>query len=96
MGASFPLEAFGEFLLRDFDRNCAIQPGVAGLIHLAHAACADSCPDLVRAKTSSSRERHKLLADSIPEGQMHKAHQRAWPNTRLLVLLGFVADDAKC
>jgi hypothetical protein len=27
---------------------------------------------------------------------MHKAHQRAWRNTRLLNLFGIVADDAKC
>jgi hypothetical protein len=37
--------------------------------YFAHATRADSCRDLVRAKTSSSRERHNLLADSIPEGQ---------------------------
>jgi hypothetical protein len=40
-GPRFALESLGEFLLRYFDRHRAIQPCVAGLIHLAHSSRAD-------------------------------------------------------
>ena len=40
-GAGFPIEALGEPFLRHLDRNQAVQPRVARLVHFAHAALAD-------------------------------------------------------
>ena len=40
-GARFALEAFGELLLGDLDGDDAVEPRVARLPHLAHAARAD-------------------------------------------------------
>src|SRR5215467_3198537 len=43
----FPLEALRKLLLGDFDRDGAIKPCIAGLVHLAHAAFAQRRQDLV-------------------------------------------------
>jgi hypothetical protein len=45
--ARFPLEALGELGGGNFDRNGALQPRIARLVHLAHAAFADGRKDLM-------------------------------------------------
>src|SRR6516165_864440 len=50
----FPLEALRKLLLGDFDRDGAIKPRVAGLVHLAHPASADGREDLVGAEFVAS------------------------------------------
>ena len=42
-------KALAESLVRDLDRHDAIEPCVAGTIHLAHAADADRSSNLIRA-----------------------------------------------
>src|SRR5262249_42185889 len=43
-----------------FDRNCAVQACVAGLVDFAHATRADSGEDFIRAELCARRERHVL------------------------------------
>jgi hypothetical protein len=57
-GACFPLETFREFLLRDFDRNHAIQSSITRLVHLAHPASANGREDLVGAEFVACGKRH--------------------------------------
>src|SRR5437016_3975825 len=58
-GASFALEAFGELQLGGLDGDDAIQPRIAGLVHLSHASGADLRNDLVGAKFVTYRKRHR-------------------------------------
>ena len=46
--AGLVLEAVGELLLRDFDRDGAMQPRVKGFVNLSHATGAHGREDLVR------------------------------------------------
>ena len=61
-GLRFPLEplttlgAGGEVRRQDFYRDRAIEPRVARLVHLAHAARADRGDDLVRAEPGCRRK----------------------------------------
>jgi hypothetical protein len=56
-GACFALEAFARVRIgshvrrQHFDRHCAIKPGVAGLVHLSHAARAAAGQQLIRTHT---------------------------------------------
>ncbi len=59
-GASFAFEAFGESFGHDFDGDGAIETGVAGFVHLAHAAGADERDDFVRSQTGSRVEHRRL------------------------------------
>ena len=45
-GASLTLEAFAK-LRRGDNRNVALQPGIAGTMHYAHAACAERRKDFI-------------------------------------------------
>jgi hypothetical protein len=45
-GASLTLEALAK-LRRGDNRNVALQPGIAGTMHSAHAACAERRMDFV-------------------------------------------------
>ncbi len=49
-------EALLEGFLRDLDRDGPLQPGVAGLVHLAHPARAHGAHDLVGTKACSGRD----------------------------------------
>jgi hypothetical protein len=49
-GAGLPLEALIEFGPGSLDRDNAVEPRVAGLVHLTHAPGADGREDLVRAE----------------------------------------------
>ena len=49
-GARLALEAIAEPIVDDLDRHRAAQSCVAGLVHLSHAARAEQCFYLVRAK----------------------------------------------
>ena len=51
-------EALLELLLRDLDRDRPLEPRVAGLVHVAHAARAERAHDLVRAEPSSGGMGH--------------------------------------
>jgi len=51
----FLFEAFGEFRFGNFEHDVAIEPRIAGFIHLSHAACADQRDDLVGAEFGSGR-----------------------------------------
>jgi hypothetical protein len=46
-GAGFTFEALGELLLRNFEGNRAVEPGVAGALHFAHPSSAEQAEDLV-------------------------------------------------
>jgi len=62
-------ESFGvprQSVRQDFDRDVAAKLRVLGAIHVAHSARANRGQDLIWTQTSSSRERHGALADSIP------------------------------
>ena len=60
--AGFTIEAFAELpigrerLRNDFDRDRAIEPRVAGFVHLAHAAGPEGGDDLVRAEAGAGSE----------------------------------------
>src|SRR5580704_11361016 len=56
--ACFASEALGELRFGHFDCDIPIQPGIVGLIHLAHAARADGREDLVRPELCARGERH--------------------------------------
>ena len=43
----------------DLDGDGAVEAGVAGLVHLTHAALADLGGDLVRAERGAGLERHR-------------------------------------
>jgi hypothetical protein len=58
-GPRFAFESLGELLLRYFNRHRAIQPCIAGLIHLAYPSRADECEDFAltaRKAGTSARE----------------------------------------
>ena len=63
--AGFAIEALaelrvgGEGVGENLDRDRAIEPRVAGFVHLAHPAGADERQDLVRAEASAGVERHQ-------------------------------------
>jgi hypothetical protein len=42
-----------------FDGDCAIEPGIAGAIHLAHAAAAEAFVDFVRTEARPGGHRHR-------------------------------------
>jgi serine/threonine protein kinase len=54
----FALEALAELLVSHFDGDCAIEAGVAGFVHLAHAASADGGKDFVRTQAGTGGQRH--------------------------------------
>ena len=58
-----PSEAFRvvrEGLGQHFDRDVTVEPGVAGAVDLAHAACAEEREDLIRAERRAGCERHRV------------------------------------
>ena len=63
-GTRLTLEALAELRIggervgQDLDRDGAVEPRVAGLVHLAHAAGAERRDDLVRAETGTRCEGH--------------------------------------
>ena len=67
-GARFALEALaelgigGECVGQDLDRDDAIEPRVARLVDLAHAAGADEREDFVGAEAGAGGQSHGLLA----------------------------------
>ena len=76
-GAGFAIEAFGEALVRDFDRNVPSEPRVEGAIHLAHSAFAQLGLDLVRTEFVAGRKRHALAAI---RAQVSRAWSRGEPS----------------
>ena len=52
-------EAFGENL----ERDVAIQPGVVGLIHLAHPASADLHAEHIHAEPDAGRQHHETCVE---------------------------------
>jgi len=48
----------GELRWENFDRDGALQPRVAGAVHLSHPACAERRGDFIRAKLCTWGERH--------------------------------------
>lgn len=58
-GAAFTLEALGKLFAGSFDRNFAVEAGVAGLVDFAHAARADARKDFVGSKTVAGGQRHR-------------------------------------
>jgi flagellar biosynthesis regulator FlbT len=67
----FPLEPgetiviAGKKIRQDFDRDVALELGVAGAIDLAHATRAQGAQDFVRSESSASGERHEDGPDYI-------------------------------
>jgi hypothetical protein len=57
-GFRFPLEPLAELGLGNFDRHIAIQPGIPGAIHFAHAPGADRSQDFVRAEFVAGLQVH--------------------------------------
>jgi hypothetical protein len=57
-GAGFPLESFTEARRRNFDRHVPPETGIAGLVHLAHAALADGRDDFIRTESITWLEWH--------------------------------------
>ena len=57
-GAGFAFKAVGELLRRDFDGDVAIEPRIAGLPYLAHAAFAEGRDDLIGAEAVCGGEGH--------------------------------------
>ena len=53
--ASFPLESLAELLGRDLHSHLAVQTGIAGAIHLTHAALANRRQDFVGPSFSPTR-----------------------------------------
>ena len=47
-----------DMLGQDFDGDRAVQAGVAGFVHLTHAAFAECGDDLIRTKPNAGGERH--------------------------------------
>ena len=56
--ASKPIGIEDEGLGQDFQRDAAVQRGVAGAIDLSHPACANGREDFVRAEADAGSERH--------------------------------------
>src|ERR1700694_5614477 len=56
--AGHALGVAGKRLGQNLQRNIALQLGVAGAVHLAHAAGTDGREDLVRAKSRTHCQRH--------------------------------------
>src|SRR5262245_20857511 len=48
----------GERFSQDLDRHIAIEPRIAGAIHLAHAAGPERADDLVLTEAGAGRQRH--------------------------------------
>ena len=57
-GARLALETVAETLRGDLDRDLALQPRIASLVHVAHPPRADGCENLVRSKSGPWCERH--------------------------------------
>src|SRR5580693_2326212 len=63
-GLGFPLEAFaqlrvpGKMFRQDFYSDVAVQPGVAGAIHFAHAAGSSRCDNFIGPQACTRSERH--------------------------------------
>ena len=56
--------AFGDVFGQDLDRDGAVEPGVAGFVHFAHAAGAERGEDFVRAELVSCVEGHNTAVFS--------------------------------
>jgi hypothetical protein len=50
---------------QEFQGNVAIEPGVAGAIDLAHAACTCELQDLVGPDASAGAERHRSPGSAV-------------------------------
>ena len=82
----FPLEAFhavriGSDLVREnLYGNTATEPGVANVIHLAHAALADERDDLVVAEAITGTERHRpgFYANEVRAGETQRLVFGLW------------------
>src|SRR5262245_35569321 len=61
---SFTLETFGELLRGNLDGDISSEAGIAGAIHLAHAARPDQADDFIRTKLLSSNEAHLSISPS--------------------------------
>ena len=59
--ASEPIGIAGEMLRQNLQGNVALQPGVAGAIHLAHATDAQSSEDFIRPQMFTG-QRHTVAA----------------------------------
>jgi hypothetical protein len=68
-GTRFALEAFGEFFVSNFDGDNPIEPRVARLVHLAHAAGAKASDNLVRPELVADGERHVGELSSLTDRQ---------------------------
>ncbi len=69
----FPLKSkpavriLSEGLRQHFQRHVALQLGVAGAVHLAHAARADGREDFIGAESVTYREGHGYWNNSNPQ-----------------------------
>jgi hypothetical protein len=68
-GARFAVEArlsiriFGEMRRENLDRDDAVEPGVAGLVHLAHAPGAKQADDLEGAEARAGDQTQDSLGE---------------------------------
>ena len=60
--AAAALDAGCIVFAENLDRDVPVQPGIAGTINLAHAACAERGPDLIRAQSSVRRRSHGIAS----------------------------------
>ena len=66
----FSFKSFAQFwvtdmvICKDLDGNDLVETGIAGAVHFAHPARANTREDLVRAETLAREDRHGLLLTS--------------------------------
>ncbi len=63
-----PFDVACEEIRQDFDRDVAIEPGIARPVHFAHSSGSEDREDLVRAETGAAAEGHRLAADYTGAG----------------------------
>jgi hypothetical protein len=63
---------------QDFNRDIATESDVVGALHLAHAAAADECGDLIRRQSSPGSERHRVEVPGILSGSTLRRERAAW------------------
>src|SRR5258708_36722596 len=66
--SSHTLRVAGKRIRQHFQRDFALQLGIFGAIHLAHAARANRLNDLIGSQASSGSHGHAMLADSTSWG----------------------------
>ncbi len=67
-----------DVLGEDLDGDRAVEAGVAGFVHLAHAPGPEGGDDLIRAEAGAASQRHRSCADFI---EAVSSPRRGWPRT---------------